>query len=43
MLPVSCIKTGEGITQGVISDAADISAVTLRTRYRELTKKLGLN
>ena len=41
VLYMSCIKTGEDITQYVISDAAGVSAVTLRARNRELLKRLN--
>jgi len=41
VLYMSSIKIGENITQYVISDAAGVSAITLRARYRELLKRLS--
>jgi transcription initiation factor TFIIB len=40
---ISCIKTGENITQKDIAQAAGITDVTLRNRFKDLTDKLQLN
>jgi len=40
---ISCIKTGENITQRDIAQAAGITDVTLRNRFKDLTDKLQLN
>jgi transcription initiation factor TFIIB len=40
---ISCIKTGENITQRDIAQAAGITDVTLRNRFKDLTNKLQLN
>ena len=37
---ISCIKTGENITQRDIAQAAGITDVTLRNRFKDLTDKL---
>ncbi|MBV9668848.1 MAG: hypothetical protein JO327_12060 [Nitrososphaeraceae archaeon] len=38
VLYISCIKTGENISQKDISNAAGITDVTLRNRFKDLTK-----
>ena len=43
VLYISCIKTGENITRRDIAQAAGITEVTLRNRFRDLTDKLELN
>jgi transcription initiation factor TFIIB len=43
VLYVSCIKTGENITQNSISEAAGVTEVTLRNRYKDLVSQLQLN
>ena len=41
---ISCIKTGENISQKEISNVAGITEVTLRNRYKDLKNRLtGLN
>jgi transcription initiation factor TFIIB len=40
---ISCIKTGENITQRDIAQAAGITDVTLRIRFKDLMDKLQLN
>src|SRR5215469_10411381 len=40
---ISCIKTGENVTQRNIAQAAGITDVTLRNRFKDLTDKLQLN
>jgi transcription initiation factor TFIIB len=40
VLYVSCIKTGEHITQKDISNAAGITDVTLRNRFRDLKNQI---
>jgi transcription initiation factor TFIIB len=40
---MSSIKTGENITQGDLSDAAGVTEVTLRNRYKDLMNRLELN
>jgi transcription initiation factor TFIIB len=42
VLYLSSLKTGENITQNNISNAAGVTAVTLRTRFRDLKKQLQL-
>ncbi len=37
---ISCIKTGESISQKEISDVAGITEVTLRNRYKDLKNRL---
>jgi transcription initiation factor TFIIB len=43
VLYMSSIKTGENITQGNLSDAAGVTEVTLRNRYKDLMNRLELN
>jgi transcription initiation factor TFIIB len=43
VLYVSCIKTGENRTQSSISEAAEVTEVTLRSRYKDLVNQLHLN
>jgi transcription initiation factor TFIIB len=43
VLYISSIKTGENITQGNLSDAAGVTEVTLRNRYKDLMNRLELN
>jgi transcription initiation factor TFIIB len=43
VLYMSSIKTGENITQGNLSDAAGVTEVTLRNRYKDLMNTLELN
>ena len=40
---ISCIKTGENITQRDIAQAAGITDVTLRNTFKDLMDKLELN
>ncbi|MFL6360254.1 MAG: transcription initiation factor IIB family protein, partial [Nitrososphaeraceae archaeon] len=43
ILYLSCLKTGENKTQTDISQAAGVTEVTLRNRFKELKKKLELS
>jgi transcription initiation factor TFIIB len=43
VLYISCIKTGEHRTQKDIAEAARITDVTLRNRFKDLKDKLQLN
>jgi transcription initiation factor TFIIB len=43
VLYISCVKTGENITQRDIAQAAGITDVTLRNRFKDLMDKLELN
>ena len=43
VLYVSCIKNGENIKQNNISNAAGITGVTLRNRFKDLKSRLDLN
>ena len=43
VLYISCIRTGENITQRDIAQAAGITDVTLRNRFKDLMDKLELN
>ena len=43
VLYMSSMKTGENITQGDLSDAAGVTEVTLRNRYKDLMNRLELN
>jgi transcription initiation factor TFIIB len=43
ILYLSCLKTGENKTQVDIAQAAGVTEVTLRNRYKELKSKLGLS
>jgi len=43
VLYISCIRTGQNITQKDIAQAAGITEVTLRNRFRDLMYKLELN
>ena len=43
VLYVSCIKNGENIKQDNISNAAGITGVTLRNRFKDLKSQLELN
>jgi transcription initiation factor TFIIB len=40
---MSCIKTGENITQRDIAQAAGITDITLRNRFKDLMDKLEVN
>jgi transcription initiation factor TFIIB len=40
---MSCIRTGENVTQRDIAEAAGITDVTLRNRFKDLMDKLELN
>jgi transcription initiation factor TFIIB len=42
VLYLSCIKTGENITQENIANAAGVTGVTLRNRLKDLKKQLQL-
>jgi transcription initiation factor TFIIB len=43
VLYVSCVKNGENIKQDKISNAAGITGVTLRNRFKDLKSRLDLN
>jgi transcription initiation factor TFIIB len=43
ILYISSMKTGEKITQGDLSNAAGVTEVTLRNRYKDLINRLELN
>jgi transcription initiation factor TFIIB len=43
VLYMSSMKTGENITQGDLSNAAGVTEVTLRNRYKDLMNRLELN
>ena len=43
VLYMSSLKTGDNITQGDLSDAAGVTEVTLRNRYKDLMNRLELN
>ena len=43
VLYISCLKTGEDRTQTQIANAAGVTDVTLRNRFKELKVKLDLN
>ena len=43
VLYISCIKTGENITQDNIANAAGVTAVTIKNRFKHLKKQLQLN
>ena len=43
VLYMSCVKTGEHRTQKEVAQAAGITDVTLRNRFRDLRDKLQLN
>ena len=43
VLYMSSLKTGENITQSNLSDAAGVTEVTLRNRYKDLMNRLELN
>ena len=43
VLYISSLKTGENITQSNLSDAAGVTEVTLRNRYKDLINRLELN
>ena len=43
VLYISCIKNGENIKQDNISNAAGITGVTLRNRFKDLKSRLDLN
>ena len=43
VLYISCIKNGENIKQDNISNAAGITGVTLRNRFKDLKSRLELN
>lgn len=40
VLYVSCIKTGENISQSSIAEASGVTEVTLRNRFKDLRNKL---
>jgi len=40
VLYMSCIKTGENITQKEISNAAGVTEVTLRNRFKDIKNQL---
>nr|MDP9288713.1 hypothetical protein [Thermoproteota archaeon] len=40
---MSCVKTGEHRTQKEVAQAAGITDVTLRNRFKDLKDKLQLN
>ena len=40
VLYISCIKTGENISQKEISNAAGVTEVTLRNRFKDLKSQL---
>ena len=42
VLYISCIKTGENISQKDISNAAGITDVTLRNRFRDLKNQIAI-
>jgi transcription initiation factor TFIIB len=42
VLYLSCIKTGENITQENIANAAGVTGVTLRNRLKDLKKQMQL-
>ena len=42
VLYISCIKTGENVSQKDISNAAGITDVTLRNRFRDLKNQIAL-
>jgi transcription initiation factor TFIIB len=42
VLYISCIKTGENITQDNIANAAGVTAVTIKNRFKHLKKQLQL-
>jgi transcription initiation factor TFIIB len=43
ILYLSCLKTGENITQIDLSHAAGVTEVTIRNRYKDLKSHLELN
>ena len=43
VLYISSMKTGENITQSDLSNAAGVTEVTLRNRYKDLMNRLELN
>ena len=43
VLYISSMRTGENITQGNLSNAAGVTEVTLRNRYKDLINQLRLN
>ena len=43
VLYISCIKTGENITQTDIANAAGVTEVTIRNRFKDLRNKFQLN
>jgi transcription initiation factor TFIIB len=40
VLYISCIKTGENISQKEISNVAGVTEVTLRNRFKDIKKQL---
>jgi transcription initiation factor TFIIB len=40
VLYISCIKTGENITQKEISNVAGVTEVTLRNRFKDIKNQL---
>jgi transcription initiation factor TFIIIB Brf1 subunit/transcription initiation factor TFIIB len=43
VLYLSSIKSGEAVTQTSIAEAAGVTEVTVRNRFKDLKSKLGLN
>ena len=43
VLYISCLKTGENITQKELADAAGVTEVTIRNRFKDLKARLELN
>ena len=42
VLYMSCIKTGENITQKEISNVAGVTEVTLRNRFKDLKNQIAV-
>jgi transcription initiation factor TFIIB len=43
VLYISCLNAGEKKTQKEISEAAGVTGVTIRKRFRDLASKIQLN
>jgi transcription initiation factor TFIIB len=43
VLYIACLNTGEGRTQTDIADAAGVTEVTVRNRYKNLKGQLAFN
>jgi transcription initiation factor TFIIB len=43
VLYISCLNAGEKKTQKDIAEAAGVSEVTIRKRFKDLTSKIQLN